>query len=186
MGVLQLDVTMRPIDLIGVEDAVAKIVTGEAQAIASDESVLYRGPDPRLFDPYSTAERIVIPKPLIIQLPEFVRLKDYATKHVVRRVLYARDGYVCQYCEAKLDRRTATCDHVKPLSRGGTHTWDNVTTACKPCNHRKADKMPYEVHMFPKTTPKAPMYVQTQWAGKLEAIQKEYVAEYYKVEVELL
>jgi 5-methylcytosine-specific restriction endonuclease McrA len=185
MGVLQLDVTMRPVDLISVEDAVAKIA-GEAQAIASDENVLFRGPDPRRFDPYSTAERLVIPTPQIIQILTYVELKPQTTQAVVRRVLYARDNYECAYCSARLDRKSATIDHVKPLSRGGTHSWDNVVTACRPCNHKKADKLPMEARMLPKRTPKRPSYVQTAWAGRLELIQKEYVADYFRVAVELL
>ena len=28
-------------------------------------------------------------------------------------------------------------DHVKPLVQGGADRWNNVVTACKPCNHRK-------------------------------------------------
>lgn len=182
MRVLQLDVAMRPVDLIGVHDAVAKLAMGRAQAIASDESVLYRGPD------YLDRERLVIPKPLIIQVPTFVELKPYATKYVVRRVLYARDNWTCQYCGDKVSRETATCDHVKPLSRGGGHTWDNVVCACKPCNHKKADRLPWEAHMplINERAPKAPHFVQTAFAGKLEPIQKEYVAQYFKVDLGLL
>ncbi|WP_199580194.1 HNH endonuclease [Blastococcus sp. TBT05-19] len=26
------------------------------------------------------------------------------------------------------------------ISRGGTHTWDNVVAACRRCNHTKADR----------------------------------------------
>lgn len=193
MGVLQLDISMQPIDLVSVEEAVSKVVTGQAQLIAGDESVLYRGP---YFDDFERHKgvpselirdgRIVVPKPLIIQVLSYVKLRPFATQHVVRRVVYARDNWTCQYCGKGVDRKTATLDHVKPRSRGGKHTYDNVTTACGECNRRKADKMPMEAHMFPKNTPKIPNYVQTAWSGKLEPIQAEYVAEYYRVAVEVL
>ena len=175
MQVLQLDVSMRPMDLIGVQDAIAKIAMGRAEPIVWDDSVLYRGPK------NEGREQVVIPKPLVIKVPAYVALKSYATKFVVRRVLYARDQWTCQYCGVKVGRATATCDHVKPQSRGGGHTWDNVVTACKPCNHRKADRLPWEAQMplINERAPKAPSFVQVQFSGRLEPIQKEYVAKYY-------
>lgn len=33
----------------------------------------------------------------------------------------------------------ATVDHVIPISKGGTHTWDNVKPAHYKCNIDKAD-----------------------------------------------
>lgn len=52
---------------------------------------------------------------------------------------------VCQYCGMPLDSSNATIDHVIPLSRGGTDTPDNKVWACKTCNHRKGDLLPYEL-----------------------------------------
>jgi hypothetical protein len=193
MGVLQLDISMQPIDLVSIEEAVSKVVTGQAQLISSDESVLYRGPHSDEVGHYKNIPsalirdgRIVVPKPLIIQVLSYVKLRPFATQHVVRRVVYARDNWTCQYCGKGVDRKTATLDHIKPRSRGGENSYSNLTTACGPCNRKKADKLPMEAHMFPKTTPKAPSYVQTSWAGKLEPIQAEYVADYYRVAVEVL
>ena len=40
----------------------------------------------------------------------------------------------CAYCETEpADQQ----DHVRPLSRGGTHTIGNVVPCCGPCNYRK-------------------------------------------------
>lgn len=191
MGVLQLDVTMRPVDLISTEDAVTKLVVGDAQLIEADESKLYRASASSrtlagVPGEFIRDGRVVVPKPLIIQVLSYVELRRYAKEHVVRRVVYARDGWLCAYCGKTLDRKGATLDHVKPRSRGGKHTYDNVVTACGPCNRRKADKLPMEAGMYPKHTPKAPSFVQTAWAGKLEPIQAEYVANYYRVAVEVV
>jgi 5-methylcytosine-specific restriction endonuclease McrA len=47
-----------------------------------------------------------------------------------------RDGGRCVYCGG-----TATSiDHVVPRSRGGRHEWGNVVSACRRCNHVKADR----------------------------------------------
>lgn len=56
-------------------------------------------------------------------------------------------GDRCCYCSVVMDftppkDRTyrpaiATLEHVIPLSRGGSHTWDNVKLCCRQCNTRK-------------------------------------------------
>lgn len=49
-------------------------------------------------------------------------------------------NYECVYCGDPWVER----DHFIPLSKGGTHTADNVVPACMTCNRRKRDKMPLE------------------------------------------
>jgi len=52
----------------------------------------------------------------------------------------------CAYCGTEVrrgsrsKRHKLTQDHVLPLSRGGTHSADNVVPACPPCNMSKGDK----------------------------------------------
>lgn len=60
-----------------------------------------------------------------------------------------RDNCVCQICGKKCDpddKRWGnfgpdypTIDHILPLAKGGTHTWDNVQCACGMCNTKKGD-----------------------------------------------
>jgi 5-methylcytosine-specific restriction endonuclease McrA len=38
---------------------------------------------------------------------------------------------------------------VIPRSRGGRTTWDNVVTACSPCNLAKGNQLPHQAHMYP-------------------------------------
>jgi hypothetical protein len=57
---------------------------------------------------------------------------------VLRQQIFARDEYVCQYCGANED---LTCDHIIPLSRGGTNDDDNLTTACRSCNSSKGSRL---------------------------------------------
>ncbi len=58
--------------------------------------------------------------------------------------IFERDGWVCQICHELVDETMdghkplgPTLDHIIPVSRGGTHTWDNVQLAHRRCNSRK-------------------------------------------------
>lgn len=44
----------------------------------------------------------------------------------------------CVYCGSSED---LTIDHIKPISKGGENTFDNVTIACRSCNSRKGNKI---------------------------------------------
>jgi 5-methylcytosine-specific restriction endonuclease McrA len=62
-----------------------------------------------------------------------------------RREVFIRDKHTCQYCGTQT--HDLTLDHVIPRHRGGLHTWDNLVTACKHCNHRKGGKLVEEARM---------------------------------------
>ena len=70
--------------------------------------------------------------------------------------LFRRDASMCLYCGDYLYDCELTRDHVVPVSRGGTDTWENVVTACRVCNHRKADLLLEEVGMRLLAVPYAP------------------------------
>lgn len=57
---------------------------------------------------------------------------------VIRARIFERDNYTCQYCGDRGGK--LECDHVMPLSRGGSDEDDNLVTACRPCNRSKRDK----------------------------------------------
>lgn len=64
--------------------------------------------------------------------------------------LIHRLGTKCIWCGKECNRNDKrwgnygpdypTIDHVVPLSKGGTHTWDNVKVACGYCNTHKSNK----------------------------------------------
>ncbi|MCP5152029.1 MAG: HNH endonuclease [Ectothiorhodospiraceae bacterium] len=72
------------------------------------------------------------------------------------RELYRRDDHMCMYCGEKMVESLLTRDHVLPLSRGGTDTWSNVVTACRPCNHAKGARRPEEAGMALLAVPYVP------------------------------
>jgi 5-methylcytosine-specific restriction endonuclease McrA len=46
----------------------------------------------------------------------------------------------CGICKKWVQPRHASMDHVHPLSKGGTHTWDNIQLTHLVCNLRKGDR----------------------------------------------
>lgn len=66
--------------------------------------------------------------------------------------LVRRDKYICHICKQIVDMEADTnadtygsIDHVIPINKGGTHTWDNVKLAHRKCNTLKSDSGAYEV-----------------------------------------
>lgn len=93
-------------------------------------------------------------------VPSVVRLTRYRKvpikKHTIsRRNIFLRDRQTCQYCGGKPGAAKLTLDHVKPKSKGGAASWENLVAACHPCNRRKADHTPEEVGMILARRPKA-------------------------------
>ena len=92
-----------------------------------------------------------------MKLPSVVSLKSYVKPALypafTRFNVFLRDRFSCQYC---YDKNELTFDHLVPRSLGGLTRWDNVVTACSPCNLAKANKMPAEVGMIPFQAPYRP------------------------------
>ena len=75
----------------------------------------------------------------MIRLVQYVRVPRAIQRKISRRALFARDGWRCVYCGTSSGR--LTLDHVIPRSKGGESIWENVVTACAPCNLRKGDRL---------------------------------------------
>jgi len=53
-------------------------------------------------------------------------------------------GLKCFYCDGSFEH----LDHYIPLSKGGSHTLDNVRPSCKRCNLKKNAKLPEEWYTY--------------------------------------
>jgi 5-methylcytosine-specific restriction endonuclease McrA len=62
----------------------------------------------------------------------------------------------CAYTNRELGPGEGNLDHVKPRSRGGATTWENIVYADKKINSQKADKTPEEAGLILKIKPSAP------------------------------
>jgi 5-methylcytosine-specific restriction endonuclease McrA len=94
------------------------------------------------------------------QVPAVMILRDYEKRKISIRFskhnVFLRDGYVCQYCGDDVSKKTATLDHVLPVSHGGKTTFENTVTACGPCNASKGNNK----KIVPKAKPFKPTYFQ--------------------------
>jgi 5-methylcytosine-specific restriction endonuclease McrA len=93
----------------------------------------------------------------VIRLLQYVRVPRAIQRKISRRALFARDGWKCAYCGSTNGR--LTLDHIVPRSKGGESIWENVVTACAPCNLRKGDRTLEQVGMELKVAPRAPQPV---------------------------
>ena len=103
--------------------------------------------------PLRSAESSFV-RPLVIRLLQYVRVPRAVKRRISRRALFARDGWKCVYCGTSSGR--LTLDHVIPRSKGGGSVWENVVTACAPCNLRKGDRLLEEASMSLPHPPRAP------------------------------
>jgi 5-methylcytosine-specific restriction endonuclease McrA len=116
----------------------------------------------------SEYDRCVRSTSLEMRLPSVVSLKTYVKPALypafTRFNVFLRDRFVCQYCGCKHD---LTFDHLVPRARGGMTRWDNVTTACSPCNLRKGSDMPEKAGMRPMQHPYRPTVFELHRNGRL-------------------
>jgi 5-methylcytosine-specific restriction endonuclease McrA len=121
--------------------------------------------------------------PSVIALRQFVRPSEHPA--FTRFNLFLRDRFRCVYCGSG---RELTFDHVIPRAQGGRTTWDNVATACAPCNLKKGGRTPRQAGMHISHWPERPTSWQLQDHGRafppgyLHESWRDYL--YWDVELE--
>ncbi len=104
---------------------------------------------------------------LDMRLPSVVALKTYVKPALypafTRFNVFLRDRFSCQYCGSRDD---LTFDHVIPRSKGGLTRWDNVVTACAPCNLAKGNMLPRVAGMLPMSVPDRPTVFELHRNGR--------------------
>jgi hypothetical protein len=74
------------------------------------------------------------------------REKSGSIGPIALRNILDRDGMNCSICTLPIeDERTLTFDHTIPLSRGGTHSEENLHPAHGRCNSWKGNRLPGEL-----------------------------------------
>ena len=144
--VLVLNATYEPLNVVSIRRAVILLLKEKAEIVEAAEAWLH-------------SERLNLPVPLVIRLVYYVRIPRHFSLPLSRRTVLARDHYTCQYCNAQPGKAHLTIDHVVPRSRGGETNWENVVTACGPCNRRKGNRTPEEARMILHRKPRRPRYL---------------------------
>ena len=134
--VLKLDIGGRPVSWISREEGALLYCRDQVAWEAGHDFQRLRGGVAR-----ATGRRSVLFVSTIVAAHGKYRDLDLLNDvpALTNKRLFRRDSNMCLYCGDYLYDCELTRDHVVPVSRGGTDTWENVVTACRLCNSRKAD-----------------------------------------------
>jgi 5-methylcytosine-specific restriction endonuclease McrA len=136
---LVLNASYEPLCVVSTRRALMLVLDDKAELVTATDRFFH-------------SERAAYPEPSVVRLSYFVKVPYQARVALNRRAVFVRDGHRCQYC----DQPAENIDHVIPRSRGGTHSWDNVVAACRPCNARKMDRLLHETSMRLRRPPRPP------------------------------
>ena len=143
--VLVLNNSFEPLHVCSARRAVILLFTGRAERVEDSPKTL-RSPS------------IIFVIPAVIRLHRYVKRPATPAISFNKKNILKRDAYTCQYC-GRNGRERMTIDHVVPRSLGGRTVWDNVVSACRDCNLRKANKPLHEVSMTLLRRPSKPASV---------------------------
>ena len=141
LPVLVLNQSYEPLNICRVRRAVVLIYENKAELVENGAGYIH-------------SIRGVFPIPTVIRLASMVRRPPRLVRRLTRLEIFKRDDYTCQYCGK--ETRHLTLDHVMPRYRNGQHTWENIVSACMPCNRHKAGRTPQEAGMKLKHEPVKP------------------------------
>jgi 5-methylcytosine-specific restriction endonuclease McrA len=140
LPVLVLNQSYEPLNVCRVRRAVVLLDRGKAEMLENGTGFIH-----------STSHDF--PVPSVIRLAYMIK-RPRPQRRLTRLEIFHRDQYTCQYCGKQTHQ--LTLDHVIPRYRGGEHIWENVVSACIPCNRHKAGKTPQEAGMKLIRQPKMP------------------------------
>ncbi|HLF09520.1 MAG TPA: HNH endonuclease [Dehalococcoidia bacterium] len=138
--VLVLNHNYEPLHVCNARRAVVLVSRGKAEVLEEGAGAFH-------------TVAMVYPFPSVIRLVYIIH-RPRPQVRLNRREVFARDDFTCQYCGHRV--RDLTLDHVTPRRLGGGHSWENLVSACKTCNHRKAGRTPAEARMRLLRPPRPP------------------------------
>ncbi len=97
--------------------------------------------------------------------------------------VFKRDRFTCHYCGRKAPDVILQCDHIKPVSKGGTNDLLNLLTSCKDCNSGKSNielddntvlsKQQHQLELLQERREQIELVLQ--WKESLENFEEEKV-----------
>ncbi|MEW5974455.1 MAG: HNH endonuclease [Acidobacteriota bacterium] len=143
---LLLNASFEPLKIISWQRAITLLFAGKVEVIEEYSREIH-------------SVTFSVKLPSILRLLKYVKVKKSRIVKFSRANIYARDRYSCQYCGLTHRADELTFDHVIPVSRGGTKSWENIVTACIDCNRRKGGRTPSEAGMTLIQRPVEPNWV---------------------------
>ena len=165
---LVLNQSYEPLNVCRARRAISMIFSGKAEMLENGSGYIH------------TANTF-FPIPSVIKLAYLVKRPRPQPK-LTRVEIFNRDHNSCQYCGKTSNQ--LTLDHVLPRRQGGRHTWENLVSACSPCNRKKAGRTPDQAHMILHQKPVRPAgsiylnipfhFIQTQshWQKYLPSVTR--------------
>jgi len=138
--VLVLNANYEPLNVCTIRRAMGLIFADKAAMLANGRGEIH-------------TSTVSYPAPSVIRLERMIKRPRPKVK-LNKQEIFRRDHYTCQYCGNS--NADLTLDHVIPRRLGGSHTWENLATACRECNHKKGGRMAKFTGMKLRKRPVAP------------------------------
>jgi 5-methylcytosine-specific restriction endonuclease McrA len=156
--VLVLNANFEPLNVCNTRRALGLLLAGKAELVINGRGVVH-------------TTTTVYPRPSVIRLEMMIRRPRLRVK-LSKREIFRRDGYTCQYCGTIGSH--LTIDHIIPRHRGGSHSWENLVTACPACNRRKGGRLAGEAHMHLRHRPHEPQPTALYLFGRHLAANQDW------------
>ncbi len=150
LPVLVLNQNYEPLNICWVRRAIVLLYRGKAEMLENGAGFVQSASQ-------------TFPVPSVIRLAYLIK-RPWLRPKLTRVEIFNRDRYTCQYCSK--ETRQLTLDHVIPRYQSGQHTWENVVSACIPCNRRKAGRTPEQAGMRllnPPSLPRGSFFFYTSY-----------------------
>ncbi len=187
---LILTESMQAHDVVSWQEAVTMLFNGKVRVLETYDEVIGRVRFDQIDDfehfledlPQSAydGEMIVLRTPAVMVLKAPLTSNKRGVKFS-RTNVFTRDKFCCSYCGTKGTFETLNYDHVIPRAQGGKTVWQNIVTACRGCNSRKADRTPEQAGMKllvkphkPKTLPMENPQLRVRMR-EVEPVWREYL-----------
>ena len=122
---LVLNASFEPLHIVTWQRAIQLLFLGKVEVVEESDQEI-------------RTVRMTIKVPAVLRLLTYVPLtKKKQIVRFSRTNIFLRDNNICQYCGTQFNKTHLTLDHVIPIVQGGKKSWENIVTACKPCNQRK-------------------------------------------------
>ena len=159
---LLLSKMWEPLHATTVRRALSLAYQDAARLVDPDTFQAYSLLDWAVADVHENGPEVRAPS-ITIKAPEVAVLTRH-TPVLFREIVFShrnvmkRDRYTCQYCGAQPGVSELAVDPVVPTARGGAVNWTNCVTACDRCRQRKGDRIPCEVGLALRRSPRRPAF----------------------------